>query len=109
MGNETTKQPRADKKKHVESKRVTDDEFPDHHHHQEEEAIHQELVPTHHQLATKITIPFIISSFMTIVVQYHRIVCFLPPHQTSCPPLGGGDRRHAKGGGRVSCGISHMS
>merc|ERR1712241_1570239 len=33
--------------KHVESKRVTDDEFPDHHHHQEEEAIHQELVPTH--------------------------------------------------------------
>ena len=71
------------RKKHVESKRVTDDEFPDHHHHQPRRGITTNSPPPthHHQLTTtKITIPFIISSFMTIVVQYHRIVCFF------CPP-----------------------
>jgi len=37
--------------------------------------------PRHHQ---QTTIPFIISSFMTIVVlQYHRIVCFFAPTQTN--------------------------
>ena len=45
---------------------------------------------------------------MTIVVQYHRIVCFFAPHQTLG---GGGDGRHVKGerqGTRLLWDFAHV-